>query len=220
MTYSVLIVEDQEPVAQRLCQAVIDHPKLDLFGVAPTLAQARILIESGEPNVLLVDIGLPDGNGTALIREIYQRGYRTEAMVITVFGDERHIVSALAAGATGYLLKDERMDRIAESIMQLIRGESPMSPSIARYLLNRFISIEKSATVKISTGICLTVKEQEVLHYIAKGFTGAEIAQLMNVSPHTVMTHTKHIYQKLAVHSRTEAVYEATQRGIIAMSEP
>ncbi len=219
MAYSVLIVEDQEPVAIRLCQAIVAHPQLDLFGIASTLAQARTLIESGEPNVLLVDIGLPDGNGIALIREVYQRGYRTETMVITVFGDERHVVSALAAGATGYLLKDERLDRIAESIIQLIAGGSPMTPSIARYLLNRFISIEKSAVVKLCSDVCLTQKEQEVLKYISKGFSGTEIAQLINLSPHTVMTHTKHIYQKLAVHSRTEAVFEATQRGIIALNE-
>ncbi len=219
MIYSVLIVEDQEPIAVRFMQVIADHAQLELFGVATTLAQARTILDRGQPDVMLVDIGLPDGDGTQLIRELYEREYTTEAIVITVFDDERHVVSALAAGATGYLLKDERLGCVGESIMQLVAGGSPISPAVARYLLNRFRIIEKKLGQKLTAETQLTEKESEILQYIAKGFSGMEIANLIKVSPHTVMTHTKHIYQKLAVHSRTEAVYEATQRGIIALSE-
>lgn len=216
MAYSVLVVEDQEPIAVRFMQVIAAHPELELFGVATTVAQGRAMLGRGEPDVMLVDLGLPDGDGTQLIREIHERQYATEAMVITMFGDERHVVSALAAGAKGYLLKDEHMGCIGESIMQLIAGGSPISPSIARQLLNRFASNEKLCKPAPAVGARLTEKEHAVLQYIAKGFSNVEIADLIGVSPHTVTTHTKHIYEKLAVHSRTEAVHEAIQRGIIA----
>ena len=167
------------------------------------------------PDVLLTDLGLPDGSGIDLIRETVRRYPATDIMVITVFGDEDHVLASIEAGATGYILKDSIPEEFVGLIKQLRAGGSPISPVIARQLLKRFkphvASPEAVATVEAG----LSARESEVLSLIAKGFSFSEIARLLNVSQHTVTTHVKKIYQKLAVHSRGEAVYEAGKMGII-----
>lgn len=175
-------------------------------------------LEQNQPDVLLVDLGLPDGDGTDLIREIYLRGYSTDAMVITIFGDEKHVIRAIEAGATGYILKDGSNSYIADSIIQLKQGGSPISPPIARYLLNRFHSDQADIDKPEISMPHLTEREVEVLSQLSRGFNFAEIAEILSISPHTVTSHVKHIYRKLAVRSRSEAVFEAVQLGLIDIS--
>lgn len=216
--YSVLLVEDDESTRERLAQVIENHPKLKLIDKDDTFAKAMASIKNQVPDVLLCDLGLPDGNGIELIREVRDRGYNTETMVITVFGDEQHVISAIEAGATGYLLKDGRADYIGDSIIQMMQGGSPISASIARHLLKKF---KVTASDKIDNGAPHNLSKQEVtvLHYLSKGFNCADIAELLNISSHTVTTYIKRIYRKLAVHSRGEAVYEAHKMGIISMDD-
>jgi DNA-binding NarL/FixJ family response regulator len=137
-------------------------------------------------------------------------------MVISVFGDDRHVIASIEAGAAGYILKDSLPDEFVALITQLRAGGSPISPLIARQLLRRFQHKEELvgvATDPQSAG--LTHRESEVLALIAKGFNFGEIARLLIVSPHTITAHVKKIYQKLAVHSRGEAVYEASKMGLL-----
>ncbi len=214
-TYYVLLVEDDENTRDRLAQVIANHPQLQLAGVTENLAQARRYLQNIEPDVLLCDLGLPDGNGIELIREIRSRGYKTEAMVITVFGDEKHVISAIEAGATGYLLKDGRANYIGDSIVQMMNGGSPISAAIARHLLKRFNLGAQENNQKAPAQNTLSQQEITVLRYLAKGFNYSDIAGLLNISHHTVTTYIKRIYRKLAVHSRGEAVYEAHKMGII-----
>lgn len=216
--YSVLLVEDEDNTRERLAQVIESHPELKLIEKDATVAEARACIEREQPDVLLCDLGLPDGNGIDIIREIRDRGYKTETMVITVFGDEQHVVSAIEAGATGYLLKDGRADYIADSIMQMMAGVSPISASIARHLLKKFKAGNHDATHDESQQK-LSKQEIAVLRYLAKGFNCSDIAGLLDISSHTVTTYIKRIYRKLAVHSRGEAVYEAHKLGIINMDD-
>ncbi|HEY9051348.1 MAG TPA: response regulator transcription factor [Gammaproteobacteria bacterium] len=216
--YSVLLVEDEDNTRERLAQVIENHPDLKLIEKDATVAEARACIEREQPDVLLCDLGLPDGNGIDIIREIRDRGYKTETMVITVFGDEQHVVSAIEAGATGYLLKDGRADYIADSIMQMMAGVSPISASIARHLLKKFKAGNHEA-VQDESQQKLSKQEVAVLRYLAKGFNCADIAGLLDISTHTVTTYIKRIYRKLAVHSRGEAVYEAHKMGIINMDD-
>ena len=216
--YSVLLVEDEDNTRERLAQVIENHPDLKLIEKDATVAEARAWIEREQPDVLLCDLGLPDGNGIDIIREIRDRGYKTETMVITVFGDEQHVVSAIEAGATGYLLKDGRADYIADSIMQMMAGVSPISASIARHLLKKFKAGNHEA-VQDESQQKLSKQEVAVLRYLAKGFNCADIAGLLDISTHTVTTYIKRIYRKLAVHSRGEAVYEAHKMGIINMDD-
>jgi DNA-binding NarL/FixJ family response regulator len=139
-------------------------------------------------------------------------------MVISVFGDEAHVVAAIEAGATGYLLKDARGDEITQAIHRLIAGESPISSAIARHLLRRFQP--SPAAAPAAAGPPLTPRERQVLQLIAKGLSYQRIAETLSMSPHTVTTHIKQIYRKLEVNSRGEAVFEAHQLGLLPSSAP
>jgi DNA-binding NarL/FixJ family response regulator len=212
-THTILLVEDDDATRARLARAIRAHPDLQLTGEAGSCGAAREQLGRAEPDVLLVDLGLPDGSGADLIRELKARGSRTEAMVITVFGDESHVVAAIEAGATGYLLKDGSSDYVAESILELVNGGSPISPAIARHLLRRFREPPPPAPAPDAPS--LTDREREVLGLLVKGFTFPEIGGLLGISAHTVTTHVRHIYEKLEVRSRAEAVYEAMQLGLV-----
>jgi DNA-binding NarL/FixJ family response regulator len=209
-THTVVLVEDDDATRARLARAVTRDAGLRLVATAASCREAREQLERVVPDVLLVDLGLPDGSGIELIREVKSRAATTEAMVITVFGDEQHVVAAIEAGASGYVLKDGADGYVAESIRALLNGGSPISPAIARHLLRRFRA--PAATTELPG---LTEREQEVLALLVKGFTFHEIGELLGISAHTVTTHVKHIYGKLEVRSRAEAVYEALQLGIV-----
>ncbi len=216
--HGVLLVEDDEPTRERLARVIAEHPALELLAAVGSCAEARRELERCEPAVLLTDLGLPDGDGVALIREVRGRGYKTEAMVVTIFGDEQHVVAAIQAGAMGYLLKDGSPDYIGESILEMLAGGSPISPPIARYLLRRFRTPEAGPPAPDAAELPhLSEREREVLGLIVKGFSYAEAARLMGVSPHTVTAHVRNIYGKLEVHSRGEAVYEALQLGLVKL---
>ncbi|MEZ5584372.1 MAG: response regulator transcription factor [Candidatus Competibacteraceae bacterium] len=217
-THDVLLVEDDQHTRERLARVIEGHPQLNLLAAVDCCSAARQVLAAHQPRVLLTDLGLPDGNGIELIREVQRNQPPTEVMVITVFGDEKHVISAIEAGASGYLLKDGGADYIGQSIMELLTGGSPISPAIARHVLRRFQRPpEPSPAPKqvAADAPKLTGREQEVLQLIAKGFSYGEIADMLNVSSHTITTHIKKIYQKLSVRSRGEAVFEATQMGLI-----
>ncbi|MEM7083983.1 MAG: response regulator transcription factor [Pseudomonadota bacterium] len=213
-TARVMIIEDDGPTRARLVDEVTATDGLELSASVDSCAAARQHLASHEsPDVMLVDLGLPDGSGIDLIKESRTLTPLPEVMVISVFGDEKHLISAIEAGATGYLLKDA--DNVAESIQQLVKGGSPISSSLARHLLKRF----RPDTVHTATDSAempqLTPRETQVLQLIAKGFTFAEIADTLELSIHTISSHVKNTYRKLEVRSRSEAVFEAVQRGIV-----
>lgn len=219
---TVLVVEDDPPTRARFVAAVERHPELELAGAVGTCEAARAAIAARPPAVLLIDIGLPDGSGIELIRELRSRGAPTQCMVVTVFGDEQHVVSAIEAGALGYLLKDASAEAIGHAILEMLAGGSPMSASVARYLLKRFAPEPPApaATPPHAPGVpALSAREREVLGYIVKGFTYAEIARITGLSAHTVATYVRRVYGKLEVHSRGEAVYEALAAGIVDVDE-
>lgn len=231
---SLLLVEDDPRTRERLAQVVASRPELRLVEAAETLAAGRAALERHRPDVLLTDIGLPDGEGTDLIRSAVAARPDTLCMVVTVFGDERHVLSAIEAGALGYLLKDGRADQIAGAILEMLGGGSPISAPIARHVLRRLkpeppeppeprpgVEDRAKAGARDPGGDTprLSGREHEVLRYVVKGFTVPEIARIMGVSAHTVTTHVRGIYRKLSVHSRGEAIYEALQLGLVQIDE-
>ncbi len=213
---SVIVVEDDPVFLTRFCGIVAGAPELSLIAAVGDMASARAVIARQAPDVLLTDLGLPDGNGIELIRETARAHPATDIMVISVFGDEEHVLASIEAGATGYILKDSRPEELVGLIAQLRAGGSPISPLIARRLLKRFKREDRRVDPTPDPEVpALTNRESEVLALIAKGFNFAEIARLLEVSPHTINAHVKKIYQKLAVHSRGEAVYEAGKMGLL-----
>jgi DNA-binding NarL/FixJ family response regulator len=214
--YTVLLVEDDPITRARLVEAIERRPELELLGAAANCAEAREQLKRQMPRVLLTDLGLPDGSGIELIRQVSGKP-DVDAMVITVFGDEHNVVSAVEAGATGYLLKDSSADEIGDALARLIAGGSPISAKIARHLVRRFQPPPAQNNAAAADTATLTDREREVLERMAKGFNYAEVARSLEMSPNTVTSHIKNIYRKLAVHSRGEAVFEAAQLGLIRL---
>lgn len=215
---SVALVEDDDKFRLALADIVSAADGLRLSGTAATLADGRALLSRAQPDVLLVDLELPDGSGLALIQEARRQHPDCDVMVVTVFGDERNVLRALECGATGYLLKDMAGPELAEHIRRLHAGGSPISPVIARQLLQRFQPASSAAPLPATPNAgtpALSAREHAVLELISKGFTFDEIARLQQVSSHTVSTYVKRIYAKLQVRSKTEAVYEATKLGLL-----
>jgi len=175
---------------------------------------------------MLIDLGLPDGSGIDLIRSVSQRKPDADIMVVTVFGDEQHVVASIEAGATGYILKDSTPADVISCIRLLRAGGSPVSPVVARSVL-RAIRSRMGAGAPVAPGGAapartpnaennpLSARETEILQLLAKGMSFNEIGEILGISPHTVTAHIKKIYRKLAVHSRGEAVYEASQMGLL-----
>ena len=184
---------------------------LTLVGEADDLPEGLRLLLATRPDVLLVDIGLPSGSGIELIRQASVHLPACDVMVVTVFGDESHVLACIEAGATGYLLKGSRGLEIIEQIRVLIGGGSPISPVIARQLLVRMAPPDAA----LKTRVPLSPQEQTVLQMSSKGYSYEEIARMLGLSRHTVETYVKRIYRKLQVHGKTEAVFEARKLGLM-----
>jgi DNA-binding NarL/FixJ family response regulator len=209
---TVYIVEDDAVTRQSLCDRMRAHGGFEVDVAVGSCAEIRAALRQGRPDVLLADLGLPDGSGLDVIAEAATRHAGLPIMVITVFGDERRVVRAIKAGATGYLLKDDPTHEIGAAIQLLLDGGSPISPAIARHLIRLFQPLPAQIPAADNR---LTAREQEVLSLAAKGFSYSEIAQMLALSANTIASYTKHIYEKLAVNSRSEAIYEASRLGLI-----
>lgn len=212
----VSIVEDDDEMRSRLAESITAQQGLQLLAEFNSGTQALAGINADAPDVLLVDLGLGDMSGLEVIRYVAKHHPQCDVLVVSVFGDEEHVLSALEAGARGYLLKGSLTRDITLDIQELHHGGSPLSPIIARQVLKR-LQHETAGNIKSSreTEENLTPREIDILRLIARGFTYAETADLLNISILTVHTHLKHIYRKLAVHSKTEAVFEADQRRLL-----
>lgn len=212
--HRIAIVEDDPVVREHFIEIVSDEDGLDLAGVAPSLAKAReILGQSQKPDLVLLDIGLPDGNGLDFIPEVHKL-CEAKILIVTSFGDRETVVSAIRAGADGYLLKDSSVDQILDGIEATLNGGAPVSAAAAVYLLDRLRRepvVEVEQVEREDAG--LTRREVELLELFAKGESYKEAARTLGISPLTVGNHVKSIYRKLAVHSRGEAVYEAMKTG-------
>jgi DNA-binding NarL/FixJ family response regulator len=170
-------------------------------------------------DVMLVDLGLPDGSGIDVIEMCARLHPQCDIMVITMFGDEKNVLAAIDAGAVGYVLKDTDELDVAQFIFDLRQGGSPMSPLVARKLLSRAQrpkSPSSPQTATTPTAVSgLTATELKTLDLIARGYSYAEIGALQSVSINTVQTHVKRLFCKLSVHSRGEAVFEAHKLGLL-----
>lgn len=168
------------------------------------------------PDIVLVDLGLPDVSGIEVIRRLKALDAECNVLVVTTFGDEKTVTSALEAGADGYLLKGTALEELRRDIRFLQSGGSPLSPMVARKLLNKLQSKATDAKPEVTSGdTTLTRREQDILEMIAKGFSYTETSKICGIAAATVHSHLKSIYRKLEVHSKTEAVYEARRRSLI-----
>ena len=206
-----LIVEDLSEAQAWLTSTLLSvYPSIQIRA-AKTLKDAYLLIEAKEPDLALVDIGLPDGSGIDLIDKLNRNNASTLCVVTSVFDDDQHLFAALRAGAKGYVLKDQSKQELAQMLQGIIDGQPPLSPQIARRLIDFFTPPEtpKNQTEK------LTEREREVLTLIAKGYTIAKVGEMLGITRNTAAGYVKIVYRKLNVNSRAEATLEAARMGIV-----
>ncbi|EON14847.1 response regulator transcription factor [Pandoraea sp. SD6-2] len=223
----LLLVED-DPATQTRMSSILKSLgyRNETVCLAGSLAQARQRLASTPFALILVDVGLPDGSGVDLIGELHDSDPALPILVISAWSTEQIIVRALRAGATGYLLKERDDEEIALSIRSALRGGAPIDPFVARHILS-LVGVSRPAPrspgATPGTGErptaeavpALSPREIEILGLVAKGMTNREIAALLNISSLTVACHIKNIYKKLAVNSRTQAVFEARTFGLL-----
>ena len=216
--HRVLIVEDDSAFRVRYAAMLANDASFEVVASVATGGEGLAMLDLRKPDILLVDLGLPDMSGIEVIRHASQTLPKCECMVVTVFGDEEHVLASIEAGAAGYLLKDASEESFLSGIRELMNGGSPISPIIARRLLKRFHAEAPAANataIDETSSVALSDREREILLLASKGFNYPEMGKLMSISPHTVTSHVKKIYRKLAVHSRGEAVFEANRMGLI-----
>ncbi len=217
--HRVLLIEDDAPIRERLALALAAKDDFEVVQ-AGDVASARAAVARQVPHLIISDLRLPDGLALGLLAEVRQRHPEVEILVISVLGDEATIVAAIAAGASGYLLKDALPEDIRATALEVLAGGSPISPSIARFIVRRAReggAVTIAANQPSADAPRLTPRELDILWGIAKGLTYAEIAERLGMSHNTVPSHIKAIYRKLQVGTRGEAVYEAIQHGLIKL---
>jgi DNA-binding NarL/FixJ family response regulator len=217
---TVMIVEDDIVTRKVLAAAVDSEPALQLVASFDSVRPALAWLETTPVDLLLTDLGLPDGSGIDVIRACVESCPQCGIMVITMSSDEDSVLGCIEAGAAGYVLKDAGRLDIVRALMDLHSGGSPISPLIARKVLARMrdaMPVSNAPATGESGRIVLTRREASILDLIARGDSYGEVAKVLSVSVGTVQTHVKNIYGKLSVHSRGEAVFEAQRRGLLQM---
>ncbi|MBA3599604.1 MAG: response regulator transcription factor [Methylibium sp.] len=238
---NVYLVEDDPLVSQHVRDALNDAPGMRCVGHASRLADARNELPQCRPDVLLSDLGLPDGDGTELIGELSHAPasegvWHPHILVFSVFGDEARVIHAIEAGADGYFLKGCTSDELVRAVEQAARGESPISPAIARHLLKRFRDDGYSDSSFRDSGFSqdtvpgasatatmdleapsrseheVSAREHQVLRLVAQGYVSEEIAERLLTTPRAVATHVRDVYRKLQLGQRSRVAGKANTR--------
>lgn len=165
-------------------------------------------------DIALIDIGLPDGNGIDLIRMLTNEHAHILPVVTTIYDDDAHLFDAIAAGAKGYLLKDQHADTLVGYLHRIDAGEPPLSPSIAQRMLTHFAK-RNTVDLNADAEAALTPRELDILRLLGRGLRVAEAARVLGLKPHTVAGYVKTVYRKLNISSRAEAAIEAVRRGLV-----
>ena len=206
----VALVEDQPRTRAGLAAEVAAEGDLLVVGTFASMEEALPVLEREPPDVLLSDIGLPGMSGTEGVRRYRLRHEQALVLMLSVFGDDRHVFEAICAGACGYLLKDTPPDRLRAAVRELVHGGAPMSPEIARRVVATFQRVPQAPEAH-----GLSPRELDVLRALGQGHSYKTAAAALALSIDTVRFHIRSIYSKLHVHSKSEAVLEALRRGIV-----
>lgn len=214
MTIRLLLVDDHIVVRSGLRMLLGDEQDMEISGEAGSAHEAMDAVSRLRPDVVLMDIGLPDMSGIEATREIKARYPQTAVVALTIHEDEEYFFKMLEAGASGYIPKRAAPDELVTAIRAAAAGEVYLYPSMAKLLVKDFLAHEPPAKIEPAFD-GLTSREQEVLTYLAEGASNDEIAGVLNISPKTVSRHRENIMAKLQMHTRTELVKYAIRKGII-----
>jgi len=230
----VMVVEDQPQILKQQLKILQDAPDIEVVGTALSGEAALDWLAANDknpakmPDVILEDLGLPRMTGIEVTREVKKRWPHTEVLIFTIFDEEEKVIDAVKAGASGYLLKGATSEKILEAIREVKSGGTIIQPNLARRLLQHF-KVPESTDAPVEEKPLpkgnreepatrpLTEREIEILRLIAKGLSNNEAAHVLTLSRATVRTHLEHIYEKLEVTNRVEAVTEGLRKGLIEM---
>lgn len=210
----VFIVEDQPQLLKNLVKALQPFSELELVGTAMDGEAAVDAIVQTRPQLVLLDLELPGLNGIQVTGKVKRRAPEVEILILTSFEDEQKVYEAIQAGASGYLVKRVGPDKIRSGIQEVMNGGTVLEPIIARKFWNYFQSVQAKPETKTNPWN-LSEVEFEVLRYVAKGLSNAEVGRVMTIERRTVRTHLSHIYKKMGVNSHVEAVVLALRAGLV-----
>jgi DNA-binding NarL/FixJ family response regulator len=208
----ILLYEDNDSLRESLVNLLALSKDLLLLGSFGRATGVEEQVKELRPEVILMDIDMPGITGIEAVKRVRTMDKKVQIIMLTIFDDSRHVLDAICAGASGYLLKKHLSDHLPEAIHQVMQGESPMSPGIARMIVQ---DMQERAVRPAAPDYGLTGREKEILAQLSKGKGLKMIAADLSISIDTVRTHIKNIYEKLQVHSQAEAVSKALNDGLV-----
>jgi DNA-binding NarL/FixJ family response regulator len=220
VTIRVLIADDQELVRAGLQMIIDAHPDLELAGQAANGAEAIELAASGHPDVVLMDIRMPELDGIEATRRITAGTDAPRLVMLTTFDLDEYVFAAFRAGASGFLLKDSPREQIVEAVRHAAAGDALVAPSVTRRLIEHFAARPDTPLPRPPTLDELTPRELEVLELIARGYSNPELAELLVLSEKTVKTHVGRILMKLGLRDRVQLVVFAYESGLVRPGVP
>jgi two-component system, NarL family, response regulator NreC len=211
----ILLADDHTVVRQGLRSALEHQPAFEVVGEAADGSQAMSLAASLTPDVVVMDIAMPNLNGVEATRQMVSKQPSISVVILSMYSDETYVMRALKAGARAYLLKDSAFTDLIHAIESVSQGKSYFSPKISRILAEDYVRALKQKG-SVDTYELLTPREREILQLLAEGKSNKEVATKLNISLYTVETHRGRILQKLNLHSAAELVLYAVRKGIIS----
>jgi DNA-binding NarL/FixJ family response regulator len=208
--YSILIYEDNKILRESVCSLLYLADGYQVLGAFSDYLQVEEQVKSFKPDVILMDIDMPTINGIEAVKRIRAFNKDVQIIMLTVFDDDEHVFKALYCGANGYLLKKYISDKLIDAIREILRGGAPMSPEIARMIINNMQQQQKAADSYKLTG-----REKDILLLLSNGNSYKMIGNTLDLSMETIRTHAKHIYEKLHVNSQVEAVSKALNERLV-----
>ena len=212
----IVIVDDHVMLRDGIVSILHEQPDFEVVGEAGSVASALELVQAVEPDLVLMDYGLPDGNGLDATREILTSYPQTDVVLLTVHEEDDLLFAAVRNGAKGYLLKNISATEMLSRLRGLSKGDPAMEPAETRRILSEFARTASPAATDQEQTISLTDRELEVLQLIVMGATNKEIGAQLHISLHTVKNHVHHILDKMKVRNRHEAAKVAAKRGLIS----
>jgi DNA-binding NarL/FixJ family response regulator len=210
--FGILIYEDNDNLRESLGSLVTFSSDLFLLGNYPRADEVVKHVTELHPDIILMDIEMPGISGIEAVKKVRAFDRKVQIIMLTIFDDNKHVLDAICAGASGYLLKKHVSNHLPDAIKQVMQGEPPMSPGIARMIIS---SMQQASHHTVTNDYKLTNREKEILTLLSRGKSFKLIAADLTISIDTVRVHIKNIYEKLQVHTQTEAVSKALNEGLV-----
>jgi DNA-binding NarL/FixJ family response regulator len=214
MAVRVAIFEDNKDIREGYSYLIKTNPEYELAGAYINCDNIISVVKESNPDILLMDIEMPGTNGIEGVKRIRQINPEIKILMLTVFDDNKNVLEAIRAGASGYLLKKTTPSKIFDAIEDVMNGGAPMTPAIASMVMT-MLAKRNTENAERKNDTNLTRREKEILSMLVNGYSYKLIASELFITPHTVKTHIRHIYEKLQVQTRTDLITRTLRDGIV-----